>query len=487
MTLEPAFQRVHLLGICGTAMAALAGCLQGQGRRVTGTDQQVYPPMSDHLRALGIAFHEGYRAANIPPDADLVVVGNVIRRDNPEAVEARRRGLPQLSMAEAIRRFAIAGRHTTAVAGTHGKTTTTALAAHALVSLGTDAGFLVGGIARNFDSNFRLGGGRHFVIEGDEYDSAYFEKFPKFFHYRPDALIFTSLEFDHADIYPDLATIRGHFARLLAELPREGLLIACADDPEVRALAAPHAGASAPPCPVVTYGFGAGADCRLEGWRATSAGGAWETVWEGERESWALPMPGRHNALNATAVVVLARRLGFAAADVRAALVGFQGVRRRQEVRGEADGVLVLDDFAHHPTAVRLTLEAVQAQYPERRLWAVFEPRSFTARSNRFQREFGAALAGAARVLVAPPFRADHAGGAPPLDSAAVAAALEAAGTWARAPERTDAVLAALLEGTAPGDVVLVMSNGGFDNLHARLLEGLRRRAGQPPSPPERS
>jgi UDP-N-acetylmuramate: L-alanyl-gamma-D-glutamyl-meso-diaminopimelate ligase len=327
---------VHLLGICGTAMTALAGCLQAQGVRVTGSDEHPYPPMSEHLAALGIACNEGYRPEHIPPDVALVVVGNVIRESNPEAVEMRRRGLPHVSMAEAVQRFAIGPRHTVAVVGTHGKTTTTALAAHALVALGADPGFLIGGIANNFASNFRVGGGAHFVIEGDEYDTAYFDKTPKFFKYGARTLLFTSLEFDHADIYADLDAIRAQFAALLAGLPADGRVIACTDDPNVRALL-PRAAA-----PVTGYGFGPEAHCRLLDWADDGTGASFTTDWEGRRERWRLPLPGRHNALNAAAVIALCRGLGHEAAAIQAALDSFRGVKRRQEVRGEADGVTVM-------------------------------------------------------------------------------------------------------------------------------------------------
>lgn len=464
-------KKIHLLGICGTAMAALAGSLQALGYRVTGTDEHVYPPMSDHLRRLGIAFSEGYRPENIPADADLVVVGNVIRESNPEAAEMRRRGLPYVSMAEAVQRFTIRGRYTIAVVGTHGKTTTTSLLAHTLVELGADPGFLIGGIARNFDSNFRVGSGERFVIEGDEYDTAYFDKTPKFFKYRPTGLIFTSLEFDHADIYPDLDAIRAQFAKLLAGMPAAGVVVACADEPNVAALL------DRAPCEVVTYGFGAQADCVLSGWTAQGQGARFATAWRGARREWTVPLPGRHNALNAAAVAVMAQRLSYAPAAIQAAFGTFLGVKRRQEVRGEADGVTVLDDFAHHPTAVRETLAAIRAQYPGRRLWAVFEPRSFTARSPRFQADWPGAFRGADRVIVAPAFRGT--GGGDLLDTVALAAAIYALGPPAESPASNDAVLSRLLAEVRPDDVVLMMSNGGFDNLHERLLAALRKRAAQ--------
>jgi UDP-N-acetylmuramate: L-alanyl-gamma-D-glutamyl-meso-diaminopimelate ligase len=462
-------RNIHLLGICGTAMAALAGSLHALGYRVTGTDEHVYPPMSDLLRRLGIAFSEGYRPGNIPPDAELVIVGNVIRESNPEAAEMRRRGLLYVSMAEAVQRFIIRARSTIAVVGTHGKTTTTALLAHLLVELGADPGFLIGGIARNFDSNFRVGSGSRFVIEGDEYDTAYFDKTPKFFKYRPTGVIFTSLEYDHADIYPDLDAIRVQFGRLLAGLPAAGVLVACADDANVAALL-PQAA-----CPAVTYGFSAGADCVLSDWQPEGEGARFTAAWRGTRRAWSVPLPGRHNALNTAAALLMAQWLGYAPERLQAALGSFRGVKRRQEVRGEADGVTVLDDFAHHPTAVRETLAAMRARYPGRRLWAVFEPRSFTARSPRFQADWPGAFLGADRVLIAPAFLGS--GGGALLDTTALATAIGKLGTPAESAATNDDVLARLAAQVRAGDVVLMMSNGGFDDLHERLLSALRARA----------
>ena len=474
---------VHLLGICGTAMAALAGSLKARGLHITGTDDHVYPPMSDHLDALGIPYNRGYRPENIPADTDLVVVGNVIRESNPEAQEMRRRALPYLSMAAAVKRFAIGPRQCVAIVGTHGKTTTTSLAAHALVELGMDPGFLIGGIARNFSSNFRVGEGAVFVIEGDEYDTAYFDKTPKFFKYEPEIVLFTSLEFDHADIYPDLDAIRFQFSKLLESLPSQGLAIACVDDPNVKALL-PRA-----PCPVITYGFSEEAELRLSAWRAEGAGGVFVTESKGVRSEWHLPAPGRHNALNAAAVVALARHLGHEDAAIQRAFSGFLGVKRRQEVRGEAGGVTVLDDFAHHPTAIALTIEAICGAYPGRRLWAVFEPRSFTARSARFQTEFSVSFTGADRVLLAPPPVSDYSAskGARPLDTLAIAEAIRQTGGWAQALTGTEALLEVLIAECAPGDVVLIMSNGGFDRLHERLLQALARKTGSETQSHDRS
>jgi UDP-N-acetylmuramate: L-alanyl-gamma-D-glutamyl-meso-diaminopimelate ligase len=474
--------RVHLLGICGTAMAALAGSLQQMGHRVTGTDEHVYPPMSDHLAALGIRFAEGYGPENIPPDADLVVVGNVIRESNPEAAEMRRRGIPYVSMAEAVNRFAIAGRHAVAIVGTHGKTTTTALLAHTLVETGADPGFLIGGIARNFNSNFRVGQGATFVVEGDEYDTAYFDKTPKFFKYHPRTLLFTSLEFDHADIYPNLEAIRVQFAKLLAGLPADGLLIACADEPNVAGLLGEA------PCPVIRYGFSAAAQFRLSDWQPVEQGARFTSHGQGGAAEWRIPLAGQYNALNAAAVIVASRHLGVDDAAIQRALHAFQGVKRRQEVRGEVNGILVIDDFAHHPTAIRVTIDGMRQRYAGRRLWAVFEPRSFTARSAIFRDRFPPAFLGAHHTLLAPAFASTVSAGVERLDSGSVAAEIRKLGGNADAPAGTQAIVDRLAADARPGDVILVMSNGGFEGLIDRLLATLtQRHAAAQQGTPQRS
>jgi len=451
-------------------MAALAGALKQQGYRVTGTDEHVYPPISDFLAAQGIAYTQGYAAGNIPQDTDLVVVGNVIREANPEAAEMRRRELPFLSMAEAVYQYAIRGRFTLAVVGTHGKTTTSTLAAHTLVHAGQDPGYLIGGIPMNLPANFATGQGQNFVIEGDEYDTAYFDKTPKFFKYRPSGVIFTSLEFDHADIYPDLEAIRRHFRALIQGLPPKGFLVACWDDPNVRELL-PLA-----PCPVVTYGSQPGADCRQEVLAITPEGTRFRVTWGQEQQEWTIPLAGDYNAANATAVMIAARRMGLSANAVQSAFSAFQGVKRRQEVRGVANGVTVIDDFAHHPTAVRLTIAAVRQKYPHGTLWAVFEPRSYTARHKRFQEDWGRAFPLADRVLLAPPYQPPGSPASDLLDVAQVARDVNTQGGQAQTCTNTQAILDILASQAHPGDTVLVMSNGGFDNIHQRLLDALAKR-----------
>ncbi len=450
-------------------MAALAAGLKVQGMHVSGSDAHGLPPISENLKALGIPFVRGYSPENLPADADCIVIGNAIRPDNAEAQAALNSGKPCLSMPQAIRQLLMQHRDALAVVGTHGKTTTTSLLAHVLTELGEDPGCLVGGIASGLQGGFRLGKGRWFVVEGDEYDSAFFDKTPKFFKYLPHWAIFTHLEFDHADIYSDLASISEQFARLLASLPAQGLLLACWDVPQVRRLLPKAA------CEVIGYGFHQGADCHLLDWQADGQWGVFRTCWRGEENSWRIPIPGRYNALNAAAVMLAARHLGHTAENIQRAWESFAGVCRRMEIRGEVGGVLVLDDFAHHPTAVAAAIEAALQAWPERRLWAVFEPRSFTARGQHFQDAFVTAFAQAPHVVLAPAFRPAEGSQTPPLDTQALAQALQAKKQDAHSPPDIPGVLHCLTEHLQAGDLVLIMSNGAFDNLHTRLLAALSK------------
>ncbi|MBN2125659.1 MAG: UDP-N-acetylmuramate:L-alanyl-gamma-D-glutamyl-meso-diaminopimelate ligase, partial [Deltaproteobacteria bacterium] len=371
---------IHLMGICGTGMASLAGMLKELGYRVAGSDQNVYPPMSDFLRGLSIPVREGYGAGNLSSRPDLVIVGNVITRENPEAVELSRLAIPYLSLPQALGHFAFGDRKSVVVCGTHGKTTTSALAAWVLERGGMDPGFMIGGIPLDFNANFKLGKGPYFVIEGDEYDTAFFDKGPKFLHYRPWFTILTGIEFDHADIYRDIAHVRESFRRLIALIPPGGRLIANGDDPIVRAEAQRAA------CPVTFYALENPASWKAWGILQEQGMTRLEVSGEtGERVIIETPLYGRHNVSNLLSVVALAHYLGIDPSNLAEALRSFRGVRRRQEIRGEKRGVLVLDDFAHHPTAVRETLRAVWERYPGRRLVAVFEPRSNSSRRNVFQ------------------------------------------------------------------------------------------------------
>ena len=384
-----AVRRVHLVGVAGTAMGAFAGMLKAAGYAVTGSDENVYPPMSDMLRDWGIEVFTPYAAENLErASPELVIIGNVIRRANPEATVVRERGIPQMSFPAAFGSLIATGKHSVVIVGTHGKTTTAALMAHVLVEAGLDPTFLVGGVTGNYGGNFRLGKGDFVVVEGDEYDTAYFDKGPKFLHYRARTALLTSIEFDHADIYRDLAHYESAFAGFCDTLPRDGWLGVSASYPRAVDLARAHSRA-----PVVTYGNAAAAEYRAEDATFGAEGARFRVRGpEGEPADLLLPMSGDHNVENAAGVYAAARRLGVSPAAIARGLAGFKGVKRRQEPRGEIGGVLVIDDFAHHPTAVRETIEGIRRRYAGRRLWAVFEPRSNTSRRNIHQAEYAAAF-----------------------------------------------------------------------------------------------
>ena len=476
-------RRIHFVGIAGTGMGPLAGMLKTAGHEVTGSDQNVFPPMSEMLRAWGIPVLTPYAPANLDvARPDLVVIGNVIRRVNPEATEVRARRLPQMSFPAALGAFFLQHRHSVVVAGTHGKTTTSALMGHVLVTAGRDPSFLVGGVTRNADSNYRLGQGPHFVVEGDEYDTAYFDKGPKFFHYRPRTAILTSVEFDHADIYRDLAHYESAFDRFVRLLPTGGTLVACARHPAVLRLA------QAARARVVTYAgpgavAGAAPDYTAASLRLGPDGARFE-VREGGRALGPahLPVPGAHNVENALGVIAAARALGLALAEIQPGLASFAGVRRRQELRAEVGGVAVIDDFAHHPTAVAETLAAIGSYYPGRRLWAVFEPRSNTSRRNIHQAEYALALASAARVSLKVPEPHDQVPADQRLDVDQLIRRLRAAGVEATAFDDVAPLVDEVAGGAQSGDVILVMSNGGFGGFIDRLVERLAEAHG-PRSP----
>jgi UDP-N-acetylmuramate: L-alanyl-gamma-D-glutamyl-meso-diaminopimelate ligase len=479
-------KNVHLIAACGVGMASLAGMLKEKGFRVTGSDANVYPPMSTQLAALGIPLLSPYAAGNIPEDADLVVVGNAVTRENPEAREAVRRGIPARSMPQVIADLFLAGKEPVVVAGTHGKTTTTSLLAWSLFALGADPSFLVGGAPRNFPAGYRLGGGKQFVIEGDEYDTAYFDKGPKFLHYRPRIALLTSIEFDHADIYRDLPHLKESFRKLARIVPQDGLLVASADYPDVVEIAEEAAS------PVWFYGVGNDAAAPRRGpiWRVNLLPDEGEfSRFRLERgkdaHDFRLRLPGGHNAGNAAAAALALFRLGYPAERVAEAFAGFEGVRRRQEVVGEFGGVLVVDDFAHHPTAVRETIRAIRARHPGRHLTAVFEPRSNTSRRRIFQREFAEALSGADSVIVAGVFGAEKFPPEDRLDPGAVVASLRADGREAVYIEEVDRIVGHLAAGTRPGGLILIMSNGGFGGIQGKLARALADRAGVRPASPD--
>jgi UDP-N-acetylmuramate: L-alanyl-gamma-D-glutamyl-meso-diaminopimelate ligase len=473
---------IHLIAIGGTGMAPLACLLAADGHRVRGSDGPLYPPMSTLLEAAGIRPRVGYDAAHLDPRPDLVVVGNAVRRDNPEAVETERLGLARLSMPEALARFFLADRRPLVVAGTHGKTTTSAMAAWVWSACGRDPGYLVGGVPVDLGTSFRRGGGDRFVVEGDEYNAAYFDRGAKFLHYRPETVILTSVEYDHADLYPDPAALLDAYRRLVALLPERGALVACGDTAEVREVVA---GAR---CPVAFYGEAADNAVRFAAPPAATATGTRFTIVEGDgsRHEVELGLWGVHNATNALAVWAAARRDGLAPAAIAAALASFHGVRRRQEVVGEAGGITVVDDFAHHPTAIAKTLASIAARFPGRRLVACFEPRSLTAGRAFFLDGYRSAFGDADRVLFAPIFHRDRLAPEDRLDLEALAADLARAGRAAETTASVDALSDRVLALVRPGDVVVTMSSGSFSGLPRRLAAALAARAGDDPGPGSR-
>jgi UDP-N-acetylmuramate: L-alanyl-gamma-D-glutamyl-meso-diaminopimelate ligase len=462
--------KVHLSAVCGTAMASLAGLLAERGHEVSGSDQDVYPPMSTQLEELGIPIRSPYREENVPADADLVVIGNALSRGNPEveAVLDRRQRLT--SMPALLGEEFIRGRTSLVVAGTHGKTTTTSLLAYLLDQAGLDPSFLVGGVPQDFGRSYRLGRGAHFVVEGDEYDCAFFDKRPKFLHYLPDVAVLGNVEYDHADIYPDLASVRLAFQRLLQLVPRRGMVVAGIDSEEVRSLL-PRALSR-----VETFGFAEDAD-----WRAVEAGPAGEgwgfrALRRGEDLGrFALRLQGAHNVRNALAALAAAAAAGVPLPAARRAIASFAGVKRRLEVRGRVRGVTVYDDFAHHPTAVRETLLALRQAEGAGRLIAVFEPRSYTSRTRVFQEDFARAFVEADLTLVA----AAHLPGKVPegqrLSEADLVAGIVAAGGRARFVPEVDEIVAVVRDEARERDRIAVLSNGGFGGIHEKLLAALAR------------
>ena len=466
----PAGGHVHLMGICGTAMASLAGLLKERGFRITGSDQNVYPPMSTQLQDLGIPIMEGYRAENLESAPDLVIVGNVITRKHEEAVALLASDIPYTSLPEAMGQFVIGERESFVMTGTHGKTTTTAMLAWVTDQLGLRPGFLIGGIPANFSRSFRAPEGDVFVIEGDEYDTAFFDKVPKFVYYRPRKVLLTSLEFDHADIYDDVAHIQAEFRKLLQLIPEQGRLVHFAEEPNIAAILDSQQRGER-----LSYGWTAGefqvgrVQTVAERCRFQVVDGAGLVLDEVEMQLF-----GRHNILNALGVWVLARAEGWDPQQVRQALATFKGVKRRQEIIGEPGGVTVVEDFAHHPTAVRLTIESMGQRFPGRRLFVVFEPRSATSRRSIFQREYVDALAGDHEVLLASPFDQSRIAEEERFSSEEVVSALRQRGVQARTFPDGDAGVVAMVEHlvrhATPRDVVLIMSNGGFGGIYGELL-----------------
>lgn len=462
---------VHFIAICGVGMGSLAALMHAEGYRISGSDENVYPPMSTLLDSLGIAVEQGYRAEHLAPRPDLVVIGNAVSRGNAEAEEALRAGIPFVSLPQALGEFLVGDKQSVVVAGTHGKTTTTSLLAWVLSEGGLDPSFFVGGVPLNFGGGFRRGNGSWVVMEGDEYDSAFFDKGPKFLHYRPQCVVLTSVEFDHADIYRDLGQVKAAFRRLIDIIPVAGRLVVCSDYPEACEL-----GRQAD-CPVTTYGVQSPAQWQARDITVQEASTRFAPCY-GERAegSVVLPLIGRHNVANALAVYATARQIGLSHALIARAMERFRGVRRRQELKGTASGVTVIDDFAHHPTAVADTIRAVREAYPGRRLWAIFEPRSQTSRRRVFLAEFARSLGLADRVIVAGLYEAQKIPPEQRLAPAELAAAINAQPREAPAAylPGNEEIVRCVVREAAAGDVVLAMSNGSFGGLPDGLLAALR-------------
>jgi UDP-N-acetylmuramate: L-alanyl-gamma-D-glutamyl-meso-diaminopimelate ligase len=464
--------KVHLSAICGTAMASLAGLLRARGDEVTGSDQNVYPPMSTQLADLGIPVRSPYDAANVPVDADLVVIGNALSRGNPEVETVLDRKQRFTSLPALVGEEFIRGRTSVVVAGTHGKTTTTSLLAFILNEAGLDPSFLVGGIPQDFGRSFRLGRGAHFVIEGDEYDCAFFDKRPKFVHYSPDVAVIGNVEFDHADIYRDLRDVQTAFVRLMNVVPRRGLIVAGVDSPGVQEILAEAKSR------VTTFSLDGAADWRATDARATAGGTRFGLTALGQdRGELEVPLQGDHNVRNVLAALAAAASVGVDLGRAVAAVARFRGVKRRLELRGHVGGIRVFDDFAHHPTAVETTLRAARAQAEAEggtgRLFALFEPRSYTSRTRVFLEGFGQALAGADLAVVA----AAHLPAKVPerdrLSEEDLVHAITRHGGSAVHIPTVDAIVARLRDELRPGDRVLVLSNGGFGGIHEKLLAAL--------------
>ncbi|HZE26758.1 MAG TPA: UDP-N-acetylmuramate:L-alanyl-gamma-D-glutamyl-meso-diaminopimelate ligase [Terriglobales bacterium] len=462
-------KHIHLIGICGTAMASLAGMLNERGFRVTGSDTAAYPPMSGFLASLGIPVAQPFDARNLTPRPDLVVVGNAISRGNAELEHVLDERIPFCSLPQILHDEFLRGKDVVVVAGTHGKTTTTSMLSWIFHSAGLEPSFLIGGIAENFGSSFALGKGKHFILEGDEYDTAFFDKGPKFLHYFPDSVILTSVEFDHADIYKDLDAVETSFKRLVNLVPRRGRMVALDTGESVERCIANSF------CPVDRYGSRESSNWRITNPRFQPARTSWSVLRDGK--PWAdfdFDLGGEYNVCNATAAAAMATAYGISKEGIQAALGTFKSVKRRLEIKAQVNGVTIIDDFAHHPTAIAGTLTALRSRYPGSRLWVILEPRSNTLRRNVFQHELTNSLALADEVVVAGVFKSDAIPPAERLDLMAVGADLQQRGTRARIISGADGIVQVVAPELRRGDVVAILSNGGFDGIYEKLPARLK-------------
>ncbi|MGH9367785.1 MAG: UDP-N-acetylmuramate--L-alanine ligase [Thermoanaerobaculia bacterium] len=457
----------HMVRIGGTAMVPLAALLKEAGHRVTGSDLDLYPPMSTLLESLQVPVFAGFSPDHIPADCDAVIVGNAATRDNVEAAEAARRDLPVLSLPQAVRQYLLPGKTSVVITGTHGKTTTSALTAWLLCEAGRDPGFLVGGEMRNLGRGYRRGSGRQFVVEGDEYNAAFFDRGPKFLHYEPRHLFIGNIEYDHADLYPDLESILEAFRKVAAIVPPEGVVVVNRDDS--RAL---EVSTRAVARRVLVSTEDLSADFAAADIAFHPEGTDFTLVEAGTPVArLRSPLLGHHNVRNALGALALVRGLGLSPAEITRALPRFAGVRRRLEVKGEKNGILVVDDFAHHPTAVRGTLEAARARWPDRRIWALFEPRSNTAGRKIFEEEYAQAFSQAGGLVLAPVFHSSRLAPEARIDREALVRRFENTGKPAFAPEKVEEIPGYLQREARPGDVLILMSSGAFGGLPEKLLE----------------
>ncbi len=457
---------IHIMGICGTGMAALAGMLKNSGYTISGSDKAVYPPMSLFLEALNIKVHDGYNADNLLPRPDLVIVGNVITKNNPEAQALAHAEIPYLSFPQALAHFFIHSRKSLVITGTHGKTTTASLLASCLARAEYDPTFMIGGIVREFDANFRIGQGAHFVSEGDEYDTAFFDKESKFLHYQPDIAIITSVEFDHADIFDDLDAIKRSFKKFVSLMPANGLLVAHLDDPNVVDVVQDA------PCEV--QGYGQNVDLFWSLSDVQAEGGTTHFEVKKQDNDWAnlsVQLPGTHNCLNSLAVAAVLHHIGLEPKEIDNGLKHFGGIKRRQEVRGIINNITVIDDFAHHPTAVKETLKALKNAYAGQRLITIFEPRTNSSRRAIFQQDYVSCFDSSDMTFIREPVPLDDIAVEELFSSKQLAADLTKRGVHALSCVDTDTILEKVIPILKENDVVAILSNGGFDNIHLRLLD----------------
>jgi UDP-N-acetylmuramate: L-alanyl-gamma-D-glutamyl-meso-diaminopimelate ligase len=472
-------KHIHLIGICGTAMASLAGMLKERGFHVTGSDAAAYPPMSDLLGELSIPVAQPFDAKNLEPKPELVVIGNAISRGNSELEYVLDQRIPFCSLPQLLHNEFLRGKEVLVVAGTHGKTTTTSMLAWIFHSAGLDPSFLIGGIAENFGSSFHLGQGKHFILEGDEYDTAFFDKGPKFLHYFPDAIILTSVEFDHADIYKDLDAVETAFKRLVNLIPRRGRIIAfdgaAGDQIESASLERSLAKAFSP---IERYGAGPRANWKVTNFRLDPGATTWSV--EHNNAHWAdfeFALAGEYNVWNATAAAALAASCGIAPKDIALALKSFKSVKRRLEVKAQVNGITIIDDFAHHPTAIAGTLKALRSRYAGSRLWAILEPRSNTLRRRVLQSDLARSLAQADEIVVANVFRSEAVPEHERLELPALAAEIKQNGRPARLLADADAIVQTISPELRSGDVVAILSNGGFGGIYEKLPARLKQLA----------